>query len=130
MRHTQLMALILVIDDDRFYSNLIERELTNMGHVVVTAQNGPKGIALFLDRSPDVVITDMRMPGVDGAEVIRTLLRINLRARIIAVSSAAGYYAVDYFKLALELGADAVVHKLDSMERLIAEVDALLKASG
>ncbi len=130
MRHTRAMALILVIDDDGYYCGLIERELTDQGHIVVTAQNGPKGIALYIDRSPDLVITDMRMLGVDGAEVIRTLLRINLRTRIIAVSGTARHDAVDLLKLALEMGADTVVSKLDPMERLVIEVNALLKTSG
>ena len=121
--------MILVIDDDGYYCSLIERELTDWGHIVVTAPNGPKGIALYLDRSPDLVITDMRMLGVDGAEVIRTLLRINERARIIAVSGTVRRGAVDLLELALELGADAVVSKVDPMERLVIEVNALLKTS-
>jgi len=70
----------------------------------------------------------MVMPEMDGAEVIRSIRAIDKRARIIAVSGDPSFYAVDSFKLAKQVGADAVVRKLDSLERIIVEVQALLKA--
>ncbi len=123
------MAVILIIDDDPFYCGIIQQALADEGHVVVTAQNGVDGIARYRDQSPDLVITDMRMPGVDGAEVIRNLRSIDVKARIIAVSGAATFYDVDFFKLAREVGADTVLRKLDPMERVIVEVNQLLGAS-
>jgi CheY-like chemotaxis protein len=121
------MTMILLIDDDEFYCRIIERELSDVGYAVVSAQSGAEGIAHYRELSPDLVITDMRMPEMDGAEVIRSIRAIDKRARIIAVSGDATFYSVDYFKLAKQVGADAVVRKLDPMERVIIEVQALLK---
>jgi len=123
------MALVLLIDDDPFYCGLIQQALADGGHVVVTARDGVEGIARYRDQSPDLVITDMRMPGVDGGEVIRNLRGIDDKARIIAVSGAPTFYDVDYFKLAQEVGANTVLRKLDPMERVIVEVNRLLETA-
>jgi CheY-like chemotaxis protein len=123
------MALILVIDDDGFYRGLIERVLTDEGHDVVAVQNGVEGIASYYDRHPDLVITDMVMPGIGGGEVIRCLRKFNAQARIIAVSGEANFYNIDLFKLAKDAGADAILRKLDPMERLVIEIKTLLGAS-
>src|SRR5690242_8417963 len=106
------MALILVIDDDGFYRGLMERVLTDEGHHVVSAENAIDGIFSYCDRHPDLVITDMRMPGTGGGEVIRTIREFDDHARIIAVSGEANFYDIDLFKLAREAGADAILRKL------------------
>ena len=124
------MALILLIDDDGFYRGLIERALSDEGHHVVAVQSAIAGIAAYQDRRPDLVITDMRMPSIGGAEVIRSLRKLDPQARIIAVSGEASFYDIDLFKLAREAGADSILRKLDPMERVVVEVKTLLDASG
>ena len=123
------MASILMIDDDGFYRGVVERELVDHGYSVVTAQNGVEGIALYRDQSPDLVITDMNMPGLDGSEVIRTVRKINSRTAIITLSGESNFHAVDYLKLAVVFGANAVVRKRDPIDRLVAEVSHLLKTA-
>jgi CheY-like chemotaxis protein len=127
------MALILVIDDDGFYLDVLRNVLTDEGHDVVLAQGGVEGIALYQDRRrgrcPDLVITDMRMPGVDGRDVIRNLRKFDSHARIIAISGATTFYDTDFLRLARDVGADAILRKLDPMERIIVEVNALLKSA-
>ena len=106
------MALILVIDDDGFYLDVLRNVLTDEGHGVVLAQGGIEGITLYQDRRrgrrPDLVITDMRMPGVDGTDVIRSLCKYDSNARIIAVSGATTFYDIDFLRLARDVGADAI----------------------
>jgi two-component system, chemotaxis family, chemotaxis protein CheY len=123
------MALILLIDDDGFYRGLIERALTDEGHNVVAVQSAVAGIASYQDRRPDLTITDMRMPSIGGVEVIRALRKLDARAKIIAVSGEASFYDADLFKLAKDAGADAALRKLDPMERVLIEVNALLGAA-
>ena len=122
------MAQILLIDDDGFYRGLIRQILEEGGHQVIEATDGPEGVERFRAQRPDLVLTDMRMPGVDGAEVIRSLRQLDRRARIIAVSGAATFYNVDYFQLAKEVGADAILRKLDPVERVLVEVNRILEA--
>jgi len=121
-----VMALILVIDDDGFYRGLMERMLTDEGHHVVSAENAIDGIVSYRDRHPDLVITDMRMPGIGGGGVIRTIRRFDSKVRIIAVSGEANFYDIDLLKLAKESGADAILRKLDPLERVVIEANALL----
>jgi CheY-like chemotaxis protein len=127
------MALILVIDDDGFYLDVLRNVLTDEGHEVMLAQGGVEGLALYQDRrrgrQPDLVITDMRMPGIDGSDVIRSLRKIDAHVRIIAVSGATTFYDIDFLRLAKDVGANAILRKLDPMERIVVEVNALLKSA-
>src|SRR5262249_45352610 len=91
------VALILLIDDDGFYRGLIRQILEEAGHQVLEAQDGEEGLKRFRAQHPDLVITDMRMPGFDGGEVIRRLKAISNDVRIVAISGAATFYHVDYF---------------------------------
>ena len=126
------MALILVIDDDGFYLDVLRNVLTDEGHEVMLAQGGIEGLALYQDRrrgrQPDLVITDMRMPGIDGSDVIRELRKIDSHVRIIAVSGATTFYDVDFLRLARDVGANSILRKLDPMERIIVEVNLPVRA--
>jgi phosphoserine phosphatase RsbU/P len=123
------VPLILLIDDDPFYRSVIRRILEDGGYRVVEAPDGMEGLESYKTYKPTLVITDMRMPGMDGAEVIRSIREMEPGARIIAVSGAATFYNVDYFKLAEEVGADVVLRKLDPMDRVLVEVNRVLKAA-
>ena len=65
------MSTILVIDDEKGILKLIRQALTRHGHKVETAVNGQEGIEKFDDGNFDIVITDIRMPGVDGNDVVK-----------------------------------------------------------
>ena len=64
------MAMILLIDDDGFYRGVIRPILEDGGHQVIEASNGVEGLEIYRTHRPVLVITDMRMPGVGGTEVI------------------------------------------------------------
>jgi len=61
------MCSILVIDDEKGILSVIQEVLTQFGHRVEIAEDGSEGIQKLEDGSFDIVITDMRMPGIDGA---------------------------------------------------------------
>jgi CheY-like chemotaxis protein len=121
------MALVLVIDDDGFYRTVIRRILEREGHSVLEAEDGQEGLRLYGQYGPALVITDMNMPGIDGAEVIRSLRAINPQARIVAVSGVSSFYNADLFEFGRQLGADAVFRKLDPAERIVAETNRFLQ---
>ena len=121
------VALILLIDDDSFYRDVVRQILEDGGHQVLEAQDGAEGLERFRAQKPDLVITDMRMPGFDGDEVIRKLREIDKQVRIIAVSGAPTFYNVDYAQLAKEVGADAILRKLDPLDRVLIEINGVLK---
>lgn len=64
------MCTILVIDDEKGILHVIREVLTRFGHDVETALDGVEGIQKFDDGSYDIVITDLRMPGIDGKGVV------------------------------------------------------------
>ena len=65
------MCSILVIDDEKKILSFVQEALTLFGHKVEVAEDGLKGIEKFDNGSFDIVITDMRMPRIDGREVVR-----------------------------------------------------------
>ena len=65
------MSTVLVIDDENGILQLICQALTKFGHNVETAADGREGIRKFDDGSFDIVITDIRMPGIDGNGVVK-----------------------------------------------------------
>jgi CheY-like chemotaxis protein len=120
------VALILVIDDDRFYLSVIRRILEDAKHQVVETTSGAEAIELYREHNPALVITDIFMPGMDGNEVIRMLRGIDSQMGIIAVSAGGAFYDIDFLETAKKLGADAILRKLDPKERILAEIDRLL----
>jgi CheY-like chemotaxis protein len=77
---------ILVIDDEPHIRSLLRRLLEPAGHKVSEACNGKEGLRLFELESPDLVIIDMIMPEMDGAETILNLRSGETEPRIIAMS--------------------------------------------
>ncbi|MBW2654843.1 MAG: response regulator, partial [Deltaproteobacteria bacterium] len=62
---------ILVIDDEKPTLSMFKLFLTAYGYDVYTAEDGEKGLALFDEISPEIVFTDIKMPGIDGLQVLR-----------------------------------------------------------
>src|SRR5579859_7960102 len=122
------VARILVIDDDGFYRGVIRRILEDGGHQVLETEDGREAVDLYRQFNPDVVVTDIFMPGMDGGEVIRALRAVDNHVKIVAVSGGGAFYDVDVLDMARKLGAAVILRKLDPKERILGEVDRILKA--
>ena len=64
-------ATVLVVDDDDRLVSSVRRVLAYEGYRVLTAKNGPEGLQLARDESPDLIILDVMLPGLDGLEIAR-----------------------------------------------------------
>ena len=64
------MPKLLVIDDDEQYRVMVRRMLEAGGHKVIDASNASTGYDLFVGESPDLIITDIRMPGMSGLDLL------------------------------------------------------------
>jgi CheY-like chemotaxis protein len=82
------MAKILVIDDEQGIRDLLDRLLLRQGYDVVLAENGWTGLELFCRESPDVIILDLKMPGIDGFTTLEQVRRLNPHQRVIILTGA------------------------------------------
>ncbi len=119
------MPRVLVVDDDPQVLKLLRVNFELEGYDVLTATNGEEALELVGRDSPDAVVCDVMMPGIDGLEVVR-----RLRAQpdtaglpLVVVSAKAQRADVSY---GLELGADAYVTKPFDPSELLSVVAELL----
>jgi CheY-like chemotaxis protein len=80
------MASILIIEDDEDIRNVLKKILETEGHTVTMAPNGAAGIELYRIEKNEIVITDMIMPDMEGAETILHIRSDCPEAKIIAIS--------------------------------------------
>ena len=99
---------ILVIDDEKPTLSMFKLFLTAYGYEVFTAEEGEKGLALFKKVSPEIVFTDIKMPGIDGLEVLRRIRQTNIAAEVIIIT---GHGDMGKALAALDLNASDFINK-------------------
>ncbi|MDL2123860.1 MAG: sigma 54-interacting transcriptional regulator [Deltaproteobacteria bacterium] len=80
------MLKILLIDDEAGIRKLLSISLRSEGYDVITAENGKRGIELFEQEAPSIVLTDIKMPGTDGIGVLRRIKEINPETEVIVIT--------------------------------------------
>lgn len=109
-RPGQGMASIVVVDDDDMVRRTMVTVLGMAGHAVREASGGHGGLALVEDSAPDLLITDINMPGMDGVSFIAAARGIRPDLKVLAISGSSPR-AIDDPAIAATLGADAVIGK-------------------
>jgi two-component system, OmpR family, response regulator len=117
------MPRILVVDDDPHIRDIVRFALSKEGFTVVEAADGAEALSRVAAEPPDLVVLDVTMPELDGAEVCRQLRR-DSRVPIVFLSSRDD--EIDRV-LGLELGGDDYVTKPFSPRELVARVKAVLR---
>ena len=120
---------ILVIDDDAKITRVLDLKLSKAGYQVIVAANGKAGLNLFRAQRPDMVITDILMPGKDGLETIIELRRDFPEVKIVALSGGGHIGADEYVDLAKKLGAQYTFTKPFTGEKILQAVTELLDNS-
>jgi len=82
------MAKILVIDDEQGIRDLLDTLLRRKGYDVVLAESGRKGLELFRRERPDVVVLDLKMPGMDGLAVLQQVRSLDPALPVIILTGA------------------------------------------
>ena len=116
-------AKILVIDDDEGMTELMEMILSPAASHILTANTGQDGIDLVRKSSPDIVILDLMMPGMDGWEVCRTIREFS-KVPILILSALD---SPEVIAASLDAGADDFVSKPASTSILLARLNRLLR---
>jgi DNA-binding response OmpR family regulator len=118
------MQSILVIDDDQRLRDTVSILLEQEGFQVVQAADGRNGLEQALTLKPDLIVVDLRLPGITGMEVCKKLRAANVKTPIIVLSAVGE--EVDKVLL-LEMGADDYVVKPFGSRELLARVRAVLR---
>jgi two-component system, chemotaxis family, chemotaxis protein CheY len=122
------MARILVIDDDHAVRLTIKMFLERMGHEVICASDGEEGLRAFVSESPQLIITDIIMPNMEGIETIMQIRQRDAAIPIIAMSGGGRIGNTDFLKMAAGIGANEVLAKPFERQTLTAAVASLLAA--
>ena len=120
------MARVLVIDDDEEYRTLVRHMLVGEGHQVDEALDGAEGLRLFGKSPPDLVLTDINMPGLDGHEVITAIRVLHPEVPIIAVSGGGAIAKDELLVKASALGAVEIIMKPFEFTQLVGAVKRAL----
>ena len=116
---------ILVVDDEKKIVSMVHAYLDREGYQVIEAFDGRQALEAFQRESPDLIVLDLMLPGMDGLEVCREIRRSS-EVPIIMLTSR----GEDADKLVgLELGADDYITKPFSPRELVARVRAVLRRS-
>jgi len=118
-------ANILVVDDEPQITRVLKTTLSSLGYSIRTAADGEEALGVITEWSPDLIITDLRMPTMSGLELCR---HVRAKSRIpIIVLSVKGEEKIKVD--ALDAGADDYVTKPFSVNELLARVRAALRRS-
>jgi CheY-like chemotaxis protein len=109
------MTKILVIDDDASDRDLLAAVLTKRGYEVILADNGGTGLMLCHRRTPDAVVLDLNMPGMDGRSILRQLRILHPTLPVVVFS---GHYTEEIEQEMLNQGATACIQKAFSLDQL------------
>ncbi len=113
---------ILVVEDDKTVAQYVKRGLEEAGNHVDAAGDGEQGLSLASDGHYDLLVLDLRLPKLEGREVLRTLRDRGVAMPVLVLTAQDN---VDYKVQALRMGADDYVTKPFALEELLARVEAL-----
>ncbi len=116
---------VLVVDDEPRYLKLVGYNLEAAGYEVLTAANGEEALSLVAAKSPDLIILDIRLPGIDGYEVCTRIREFSSMPIIMLTAKGKEQEKVQ----GLRLGADDYVTKPFGAEELMARVETVLRRS-
>jgi len=117
------MATILIVDDERLICDLLRAVLGRQGHEVLTASNGKEGLELFKEHRPRFTLLDLRMPEMNGIEVLKHIRAIDPKAAVM-ILTAWGSDALE--QQARQLGVMDFLSKGLALDVLVAAMERAL----
>ena len=113
---------IFVIEDESELARHVTRALGRQGHAVTAQHNGAVGLQAALAESPDLIVLDLNLPGLDGLSLLKRLRAAKCPARVLILTARGD---VEHRIKGLKAGADDYLAKPFSMDELIARIEAL-----
>ena len=119
------MSLVLIVEDNPRNMKLVRDVLQVKGHATLEATTAEDGIALAVERRPDLVLMDIQLPGMNGIDALRVLRGDPATATIPVIAVTASVMQQDR-KLILEAGFDSYLGKPLNLAEFLAAVNAAL----
>jgi len=116
-------ATILVVDDEEIIRALFKEILEELGHTVIVAETGSEGLELVKQQDFDMVFLDLKMPGMDGAELFRQIKAIKPGLPVTIIT---GYPGSEIMARALAHGPFGVMNKPFGEQDIVAAVTNFL----
>jgi len=124
---------ILVVDDEEDIRDVLEIALKDIGYTVYLAENGEKAFEIFKSERPDIVITDIKMPVMDGIELLKRIKQENLETEVLMITghgdmdltiSSLKNQAMDFITKPvnvdiLEIAVEKAIEKIVSRQKLL-----------
>lgn len=123
------MSRILLADDDQFFRSAVATVLCRHDFEVIHATNGVDLLRQLDTAQPDLVVTDIFMPDMDGIEILRVLNKRSERIPVIAISGGSSSGSFDVLRAADMLGAEKVMSKPLDFDAFIAAARLLTRQS-
>ena len=120
------MKRILIVDDNKLERTVLTQYLKNLGYQVESASSGAEALTTCSQNPPDLVISDMMMPQMDGLEFCRRL-RAMPSGKLVPFIFLSGKNAQQDRMNGLEIGADDYLIKPVNPKELVAKIEALLE---
>jgi DNA-binding NtrC family response regulator len=115
---------IMVIDDEPLMRMTIQDALLAEGYKVLSAETGGSGLTLLGENHADMVITDLRLPDMDGIQILREVKKIGPETQVILIT---GYGSIDSAVTAMKEGASDYLTKPFSMDELLLTIRRILR---
>lgn len=116
-------ARVLVVEDDDAMRDLLVEELSDAGYEILSAANGRAGVDVVLGTSVDLVVTDLRMPDLDGFDLIRDVRATEQAPHIVMITA---FGSIETAIKAVKLGAFDYITKPFEFEELLLVIDKAL----
>jgi DNA-binding NtrC family response regulator len=124
MRDMAMVPKMLIIDDEPLMRITLQDSLVGEGYEVVAAETGRKGVDLLRKNQWDIIITDLKLPDLEGIEILKEAKSLNPSTEVILITA---YGSIDSAVSAMKEGASDYLTKPFSMDELLLIVKRLLR---
>jgi DNA-binding NarL/FixJ family response regulator len=120
------MMKIVIADDSALWRDRIKSILIDINEVIVVgeAENGTNALQLISEKEPDLAIIDIRMPEMNGIELLKKIRELKMKVKIIILTN---YPYPQYKKRCFEVGADYFLSKIEDFEEINVVINNILR---
>ncbi len=117
-------ARILLVDDETVFANNMSKLLNRRGYQVTAVNSGDAALQALMNNSFDVMVLDLKMPGVDGIAVLHEMRKLGLFTEVLVLT---GHGSIDTALEAIQLGAYDYLTKPCEIAELVSKIEAAVE---